>query len=533
MASAGRSFPFLEAVRDLAPQATQGIRLPPQLPYVLLGDPGAPPILVPRAGSTFEQLPVEWKPTPTEGLRPFFTETQEPLTWAPCGPGQMAFLTASPLEVAAVGNRGAGKSEYLLVDFARHGPSARGLLFRRTFPELSDIVHKAKALFFKAFPKSCTFNQADYVFRWASGAELKLAYLEGPDDYLRSHGKQFTWIGADEATLLKDLRGYLQMMSLLRSTNPAIKLAMRATCNPSGPSHNAVKRRFNLPLPAGLIAGPIIDGQRQAIRISFQENAPLRHADPNYLQRVAGAAISEAQRAAWVEERWDVTSGGMYDDIWDATHHVLPDFPYQLLRTTGRIDRALDFGGAAPSAVGFWWESIGEPLQLPDGRRIGHRKGDLILFDEIYTCTAADLGEGTRITARELAQLIHAKIDEMGLRGHVRPGPADEAIRAEADPRHSPEGEMRQAGIQWILTPKGPGSVLAGHLAVRQRLKNAITGDGPGLWVCQRCRAWLETVPCLPRDPRNPDVHTGIDHASDMTRYRVFQKNRIARFGSF
>jgi hypothetical protein len=43
----------------------------------------------------------------------------------------------------------------------------------------------------------------------------------------------------------------------------------------------------------------------------------------------------------------------------------------------------------------------------------------------------------------------------------------------------------------------------------------------PGLYISERCRYWLETVPFLDRDPRRPeDLDTrGPDHAADATRY--------------
>jgi len=57
--------------------------------------------------------------------------------------------------------------------------------------------------------------------------------------------------------------------------------------------------------------------------------------------------------------------------------------------------------------------------------------------------------------------------------------------------------------------------------------------DTPGLWISERCRFALETLPLLPRDDvRLEDVDTSAnDHFADALRYLVNSPLQIARFG--
>jgi hypothetical protein len=70
-------------------------------------------------------------------------------------------------EVLYEGTRGPGKTDALLMDFAQHVGKGlrrewRGILFRQTFPELSDVVNKSKKWFPRIWPKA-TFNEPDEV----------------------------------------------------------------------------------------------------------------------------------------------------------------------------------------------------------------------------------------------------------------------------------------------------------------------------------------------------------------------------------
>src|SRR5690606_19051867 len=111
------------------------------------------------------------------------------------------------------------------------------------------------------------------------------------------------------------------------------------------------------------------------------ENKVLLEADPEYMNRILAGARNEAERRAWMEGSWDIVAGGMFDDVWDQQYNVLPRFE---VPDGWRIDRSFDWGSARPFSVGWWAESDGGDLLLPDGRLIATVRGDLFRVNEWY-----------------------------------------------------------------------------------------------------------------------------------------------------
>lgn len=67
-------------------------------------------------------------------------------------------------------------------------------------------------------------------------------------------------------------------------------------------------------------------------------------------------------------------------------------------------------------------------------------------------------------------------------------------------------------------------SRVQGVALMRDMLHNSKERTGrPGLWVSEKCSGWWATVPCLPRDDRNPeDADTRAnDHFFDGCRYSL------------
>ena len=107
--------------------------------------------------------------------------------------------------------------------------------------------------------KAVYVNRLNHVWEWKSGERLELNYFVDMGTFSLYQGKSFAWIGWEELTLQKNLEGYLAMFSTLRSPLPAhvMPRKVRFTCNPGGPSHNAVKHRFQLSGVPTEIAGPL------------------------------------------------------------------------------------------------------------------------------------------------------------------------------------------------------------------------------------------------------------------------------------
>lgn len=451
------------------------------------------------------------------------------------------------------------------MDFAQDigkgfGAECRGIIFRRTYPELQDIVEKARKWFPRIWPDS-NFHETKHQWEWATGERLLFRHADKPSDYWKYHGHAYNFIAWEELTTWSNLDLFTSMMSVCRSTVRRIPRKYRATTNPYGAGHNVVKARYKLPIPEGAIIGPILkdaNGQeRVAIRGMIYENRVLLTADPGYIARISAAAPNPAALRAWLEGDWNVVAGGMIDDVWVPSIHIIPNIKAEQIPRGWKIDRSYDHGQSRPFSVGWWAESDGTPIRLQkqvysafgkvtEEIVVGSVPGDLVRIAEWYGWTG-EPNRGLNMDAlSEIAPGIASREVDMGIRGRVRPGPADSSIFDPQPGRGSVAGDMRKgAGIRWTKSDKGPGSRKQGWQQIRKLLGAAIpelsgivdpnTGrevpksdrTAPGMWVCERCEQFIRTVPALPRDGKDPDdVDTDSeDHVGDEVRYRVRRRN--------
>ena len=461
-----------------------------------------------------------------------------PIVWAPQAGSQTSFLRCPLFEVLYEGTRGPGKTDALLMDFAMDtgqgfGAEWRGILFRKSYPELADVISKSKK-WFSRMRNTPKFNEANSTWTWPGGEQLLLRHMRRPDDYNAYHGHAYPWIGFEELTTWATSECFTIMQSCCRSTHPAVaeRARVRSTTNPYGVGHNWVKERYQLPLMRGrpILNARSSDGEveppRMAIHGTIYENKILLDSDPNYISRIRAAARNDAELKAWLHGSWDIVSGGMFDDVWDRHTNVLPNFSARLIPRGWRIDRSLDWGSSTPFSVGWWLESNGEPIEW-EGRLLGPIRGDLIRFMEWYGWTGKR-NEGVKMMPDAVAQGIKDREEDAGLIGRVRPGPADHNIYTN-DSGPTAESIMRDKGVTWEQANKGPGSRKNGWEVMRQMMSSARPDDGevvrtkPGMFVCDRCQQFQMTVPNLSRLDRDmDDIDTEAeDHIADETRYRV------------
>jgi hypothetical protein len=489
---------------------------------------------------------VEWRETP-EGLRPVLRDRPAVrVSWCPQPGSQEAYVACPVTEVLYCGTRGPGKTDGLLASFGQYvdrgfGVNWRGIIFRRTFPELKDIIAKSEAMFPAMFP-GAKYNRGDHTWTFPKGEVLIFSFMERESDYQKYHGHAYPFIGWEELTNWPTDVMYKKMFSTLRSAHVGIPRMIRSTTNPYGPGHNWVKRRFDLPVPPGSCIGRIVREpgvpERVAIHGHLRENKVLLYADPNYEQNIVAAASNPSELAAWRDGSWDITSGGMFDDLWLARHHVLPHFHPTVIPRGWYVDRAYDHGQAKPFSVGWWAESNGEPIVV-GGRRIGEVPGDLIRFAEWYGWNGND-NQGLRMGAEDIGRGIVDRERSMGILGRVRVGPADSSIFDRYDAEKSVAGDMERVGVHWNPVDKGPGSRKQGWQQMRKLIRRAVPPEGgyreePGLFVLESCRQFIRTVPPIPRDRKDPDdVDTDVeDHIADEARYRVRSRDTQIRTASW
>jgi len=128
-----------------------------------------------------------------------------------------------------------GKSDFLLGDFAQdvprdYGAHWHGVLFRKNYPQLEDLISRSKEIYPAWFPGVDWSNQTK-TWTWPNGATLKMRFMESDDDWMQYWGHAYTWIGWDEIALWSSSTSYLRMKARLRSATakPSAVSAIAAT----------------------------------------------------------------------------------------------------------------------------------------------------------------------------------------------------------------------------------------------------------------------------------------------------------------
>jgi hypothetical protein len=237
--------------------------------------------------------------------------------WRP-NPGPQTYAIQCPAEILLFGGAvGGGKSDWLLGDFCahaqRHGAHARGILFRRTYPELEELITRAHELY---PPMGARYNKQERMWRFPGGATLKMRYIERDKDWTRYQGHSYTWMAFDEAGLYATPYVLTMLRSRLRSPH-GVPVRLCLTANPGGPGHGWLKEWFMVDRegqrrPALL---PWYDEEQEAwmvfIPSKLTDNPQLMDNDPRYSTRIKGPAWL---RLALLQGDWDVLpEGGILD----------------------------------------------------------------------------------------------------------------------------------------------------------------------------------------------------------------------------
>ena len=207
----------------------------------------------------------EFKLSPQGAYIPFVNDENDALQQvaAAAMPGpQVAFLAAPEREVGICGPRGSAKTNVLVLDYLSgigrgHGSNYKGVIIRPSQREFNDLITMILGIVKPIWP-TVSFNKLKNIFTFPWGETLELSYFDTPDQMGLYQGREFVFIGVEELQLFDHFEVFLLIQSCLRSPIPEhiLPRKVRFTCNPSGPSHNKIKHRYNLQgVPQGL-CGP-------------------------------------------------------------------------------------------------------------------------------------------------------------------------------------------------------------------------------------------------------------------------------------
>lgn len=418
------------------------------------------------------------------------------------------------------GAAGGGKSDYLLTEALRqvHIPHYMGIIFRKTYPQLSELIDRSRWLYKNAFPKA-KYNGTEHVWQFPSGAKIYFGNMNRPADRINYQGKRYDFIGFDELTHFT-WEEYSYLYSRNRPSGPGTRVYRRATGNPGGIGHGWVKQYFvkaGPPLKPIKTELEIIGPDRKLIKLSRKkifvpssvfDNQELLKNDPNYLANLA--MLDEQDKDALLYGDWDSFAGQVFtewrDDIeaYDNQKftHVINDFD---IPKSWKIYRGFDFGYAKPFSVG--WYALDH-----DGR--------LYRIREWYGCTKTP-NTGIKIYPQEIAKGIRdIENSDPNIKGRKVIGIADPSIYDKS--RGESVGEMmEQCGVYF---QPADNTRLAGKMQFHYRLAFDEVGM-PMLYIFKSCRHFIRTIPALVYDDvKVEDIDTDQeDHIYDECRYVLME----------
>lgn len=429
---------------------------------------------------------------------------ERPVIFKPNPGPQTAFLAATEKEVLFAGGRGSGKTDALIIDPLRYceNKNFRGLIVRKTMPELRDLINRARDLYPQAFPGT-KWKEQEKIFIFPSGAKMEFGYLENESDVERYRGQQYTWIGVDELTLFPKEETLDRLLSSLRTVDPTLTCYFRAATNPNGPGRAWVKRRFvdkgdsgsHIEVKIDTPIGPMVI-TRKWLNSKLQDNPILLDNNPQYMAAMAN--LPEALRRAWLDGDWNAADGVAFPDFNPAVHVVKPfAIPSSWLKF-----RCCDWGFTSMAVA--LWIACDEDSNLYVYREY---KTKLVTADR-FAGNVLELEKGERVRYGIIDSSVG---DQRGISGPT----VDE--------------QMRMCGCVWRYADKGPGSRIAGKNLIHRYLAPDNYTGRPKLVIFDTCRELIEELSSLPIDDNDAeDVDTDCDdHAYDALRYGIMSRPNI------
>lgn len=457
--------------------------------------------------------------------------------WQP-QPKQIAFMQRGEYEVLYGGAAGGGKSDALLVEALRqvHIPHYRAILFRKTYPQLTELIDRSMTIYSLAYPRA-KYNDGKHCWSFPSGAKIYFGSMQHSKDKTNYQGKRYDFIGFDELTHFT-WEEYSYMFSRNRPSkkprsNQTTRCYIRATTNPGGVGHGWVKERFITAAEPGtpiveMVEVEMPDGGRKTIKrdrvfipATVFDNKALLEDNPDYLGSLA--LLPEKERNALLYGDWDSFEGQYFTNfrsspdaalckeagisVEDARRqrrfvHVIEPFDINAGECRGwNIVRGYDFGYARPFSCG--WYAI-------------DYEGTIYRILELYGCTKIP-NEGVRWTPdQQFSKIREIETTHPWLKGRRIDGIADPSIWDASRGESIAETAMRH-GV--YFTP-GDNARIPGLMQCHYRLQFDANGY-PRFYAFDNCTEFVRTIPLMMHSQTHPeDIDTTLeDHICDSWRY--------------
>ena len=397
------------------------------------------------------------------------------------------------------GAKGGGKTDYLLFDFLEpellKKPNYRGIIFRRTFPRLREIIDRS----FQWFTTIANFNKQDRCWVWPTGARLYFGHCQFEESKYDYQGHEYQYMGFDQLEEFTESQ-YSFLKVQARSSDKNVHVRIRATANPGNVGHLWVKRRFIDDKRPMQIYKDQLGLTSIFIPAKIYDNPSLVENDPLYIKRLE--SLPEQDRKALLEGDWNIFAGQYFKE-WSSNHVVEPFF----IPAMWKRFIAGDYGHKKPASLG--WYAV-------------NPEGGLIRYKEIYS-------EGFNY------DVLAEKICELSADEDIAYAVFDPAIFGDKQ-HHSTDKDAREGrsgaeimqetisklrGERGFLVTRADNRRIEGWRGVRQVLSKS-----NGFQVFSTCTGFVTTFPANIHDEKKPeDLDTdGEDHTADEFRYAVMSR---------
>jgi hypothetical protein len=190
-------------------------------------------------------------------------------------------------------------------------PKFKGLLLRRTFPELeSEIILRSREWYKLTGAK---YNEERKRWVFPSGAVMQFGHAEFEEDVRKYDTSEYNYIAFDELTSFTEFQYTYLSKTRCRSSSNRLPAIVRSATNPGNISHAFVRDYFVNPAPYGtIIIDKITKLKRIFIQAFAEDNPYLMDNDPGYVSRLE--SLPEAEKQAKRYGHWDTFEGQVFDD---------------------------------------------------------------------------------------------------------------------------------------------------------------------------------------------------------------------------
>ena len=440
------------------------------------------------------------------------------IAWKPHPGPQENFCSRGEFEVLFGGAAGPGKTDCLIMEAARNidHPRYTGLILRRTFPQLQEIIDRTRHWYPMVSPGS-EYRATEHRWRFPSGSTITLGHMQHEGDKYNYHGKEFHFVGFDELTMFTETQ-YLFLHSRIRRTFKEFNTRIRSTTNPGNIGHSWVKKRFVDIIKHGeTYVDPATGQSRVFIPAKVTDNPTLMDNDPLYMQRLE--ALPEVEKMRLLHGVWDVFEGQVFTELSQRVHGC-DDFP---IPPEWEHFMVFDWGYARP------WCALWFAVDYD---------GVIYLYREKYGMVGEDPNAGVRQTNSEICHEI-INIEKEKIKFRVADPACWSPTKMKGSNQVHGPSFIEDAGREGLFFLKADNDRLRGKQQMHQRFmleseidaEGAVVAEHPRFVAFNSCKQWWREMMDIREDVKNPeDVSTDQpDEGYDCTRYMFMSRPIMPR----